>query len=523
MAEPKNDKSVEDEPPFEGGVKKPAVVTDKSGAKHTPMSRARDLARRAVTKSNVKEDVEQVEEASYSPGWMLKADPELAKKFKEKEQQKQIVAKYAGKTSDEIKKMKKEETAISNMDQYLAAISSNLMFDDVLAEKHLTPAEMKKREEVAKAIERENPDMPMGKKMAIATATAKKVAEESEDQVDEAMSHQAKTTMKHIKNPTPGEKQAAKDIKPGKSGYADRIAMLKSAQARGALKNEEVEIEEEQLDELDTSTLKSYAKKANKQLKTLNKVVNDNRGKLPNQVKKSIYRQQLKRDVGIDRANSKLSDRAFGITKEEVEQIDELSKSTLGSYADKAERSASKHFDKARDAWERGDKESDDKNFSKGSSRIDNASKARMKMAKEEATKDATPKTEREKDLAAAAHPKDKITHKDVLVKRGVIAKEETEELGEGMISYVDFTDKIYAHRRAGNSVTDHKYSRNKAEYTVVDKEGVGRKVTHTPSGTKAENLGPMKANDDKKEVVQTEKRGRGRPKGSTSGARRHK
>lgn len=49
-----------------------------------------------------------------------------------------------------------------------------------LAEKTLTPAEMKKREEVAKAIERDNPDMPMAKKMAIATATAKKVAEEQE-------------------------------------------------------------------------------------------------------------------------------------------------------------------------------------------------------------------------------------------------------------------------------------------------------------------------------------------------------
>ena len=47
-----------------------------------------------------------------------------------------------------------------------------------LDEKKLTSAEMKKREEVAKAIERDQPEMPMGKKMAIATATAKKVAEE---------------------------------------------------------------------------------------------------------------------------------------------------------------------------------------------------------------------------------------------------------------------------------------------------------------------------------------------------------
>lgn len=46
-----------------------------------------------------------------------------------------------------------------------------------LREKTLTPAEKKKREEIAKAIEKDQPDMPMDKKMAIATAQAKKVAE----------------------------------------------------------------------------------------------------------------------------------------------------------------------------------------------------------------------------------------------------------------------------------------------------------------------------------------------------------
>lgn len=57
-------------------------------------------------------------------------------------------------------------------------------FEDLysdLTEKTLTKAEMKKREEVAQAIERENPNMPMAKKMAIATATAKRVAEEVEE------------------------------------------------------------------------------------------------------------------------------------------------------------------------------------------------------------------------------------------------------------------------------------------------------------------------------------------------------
>ena len=55
-----------------------------------------------------------------------------------------------------------------------------LKFRADLVEKTLTPAEKKKREEIAQAIERENPSMPMAKKMAIATAQAKKVAEDTE-------------------------------------------------------------------------------------------------------------------------------------------------------------------------------------------------------------------------------------------------------------------------------------------------------------------------------------------------------
>ena len=50
--------------------------------------------------------------------------------------------------------------------------------EGVVMAKTLTPAEKKKREEIAKAIERDNPGMDMSRKMAIATATAKRVAEE---------------------------------------------------------------------------------------------------------------------------------------------------------------------------------------------------------------------------------------------------------------------------------------------------------------------------------------------------------
>lgn len=65
------------------------------------------------------------------------------------------------------------------------------------------------------------------------------------DRKDRAyQTRQAKTTMKHISNPTAGEKKAAKDIKPGIAGYRDRVAMLKSAEARGALKKEDAEVQE---------------------------------------------------------------------------------------------------------------------------------------------------------------------------------------------------------------------------------------------------------------------------------------
>jgi len=55
-----------------------------------------------------------------------------------------------------------------------------------------------------------------------------------EKEVAEA-SHQEKTTMKHVKNPTDAEKKAAKDIKPGIAGYKDRVDMLKSAEKDGRL------------------------------------------------------------------------------------------------------------------------------------------------------------------------------------------------------------------------------------------------------------------------------------------------
>ena len=67
-----------------------------------------------------------------------------------------------------------------------------------LDEKTLTPAEMKKREEVAKAIEKDSPGMPMGVKMAIATKTAKRVAEAKDPREYDYEGHMAKSYLRAI-------------------------------------------------------------------------------------------------------------------------------------------------------------------------------------------------------------------------------------------------------------------------------------------------------------------------------------
>jgi hypothetical protein len=65
--------------------------------------------------SAMEEDVKDLDEAAYTgkgnnrPGWMLRADPKLAAKIKEKKKAVELRKKYMGKTSDEIAKMRKED------------------------------------------------------------------------------------------------------------------------------------------------------------------------------------------------------------------------------------------------------------------------------------------------------------------------------------------------------------------------------------------------------------------------------
>lgn len=211
-------------PPFEGPYsKKSDDIVDKSGAKHTAMSRAKHLAKMALQKRlQQKQAKEEVEKC-----------PDCGKMHEKGECE--------------------------------------------MNEKKLTPAEMKKREEVAKAIERENPNMPMDKKMAIATATAKKVAE--------------------------ALKGGQKKLDLNKNGKLDADDFKR-------LRKEEVE-----LDESSDAYGKSLEKEKEKRL------TSNDQDKLA----------QLRRMM--DREKTKVARKP---NKEDVEQVNELNKSTLQSYAAKA-------------------------------------------------------------------------------------------------------------------------------------------------------------------------------------------
>jgi len=145
--------------------------------------------------------------------------------------------------------------------------------------------------------------------------------------------------LKHVKNPSPAVKTAAKDVK--RSSYADRVAVMKAGGVKDDRGPRGVTQEEvEELDELSKSTLDSYAKKAALDALIKRRTASyygdqGEKSKSPgikaasDKISQSYKEKSSKRTAGVYKAVDRL-------TKEEVEELDELSKKTLGSYAKKA-------------------------------------------------------------------------------------------------------------------------------------------------------------------------------------------
>lgn len=162
-------------------------------------------------------------------------NPKFAGKSKEKRKQMALAAYYA---------KQRDESVVPEYD------------DPISRMRKKENEEKRKKENMKEQLKGNQHKLDKNKNGKLDAHDFKLLRKEDAEQVDEAESHQAKTTMKHVKNATAGEKKAAKDIKPGVAGYRDRIAMLKSAEARGGLKKEEIE----QVDEVFPGT-PEYEKK----------------------------------------------------------------------------------------------------------------------------------------------------------------------------------------------------------------------------------------------------------------------
>lgn len=199
------------------------------------------------------------------------------------------------------------QAKVTKATDYIRSVRDYLESEE-MEEKTLTPAELKKREKIAKAIERDNPNMPMDKKMAIATATAKRVAESKDDEYHKTLSQtknsyegiaalKKKHGMSHTKA-VATMSRLMKDSKPEKK--------LKDTSGRKAdrswAKSKEFDwhanMDEGKVDELKKSTLASYIKKAS-----------DDRAKNAYDIGKSgkINYKGLKRRQGINRAVNKMA------------------------------------------------------------------------------------------------------------------------------------------------------------------------------------------------------------------------
>ena len=144
-----------------------------------------------------------------------------------------------------------------------------------MKEKTLTPAEVRKRDKIAKAIKKDDPDMPIDKKMAIATATAKRVAEGlNEDKRSEIyhshMSFHHAMKQAEYKNKNPGlakkHDQAgslhAKVADMHADNHPDASKHGTKADKTSKALEESLRVAEGKVDEVSSKTLSSYMRKS---------------------------------------------------------------------------------------------------------------------------------------------------------------------------------------------------------------------------------------------------------------------
>jgi hypothetical protein len=264
-----------------------------------------------------------------------------------------------------------------------------------------------------------------------------------------------------------------KPVEPGKG--MDRAKAL-AQRGMQSLSKEEVErIEEKltQLDELSKNTLGSYVKRSANQaiVKSLANPKDDS----------DDMKTIAKREKGINLATSKLA-------KEETEQIDELSKKTLGSYVNKAAKDSRIHGQIATDFENTADK-------ARKQSKKDSFERLNRKYLEKS--------WKREDGIAKAVG---KLTKEEVSAEMSPYLKATLKVMDEGKIDNLRDAQKL---RQDTQSAYDKNYKPDTSHphIQVVKGNAYG-------GANQKDDEGDEKPDETK------EKKGRGRPTGSKSGAR---
>ena len=243
--------------------------------------------------------------------------------------------------------------------------------------------------------------------------------------------------------------------------------------------------ETEQIDEISKATLASYIPKAAQSARFSGMVAQDMQNKSDRArskgMKDSFHRISMKyKNKAWDREDN-IKKAAQKLAKEEVEQIDELDKKTLGNYIKKAHNQLVAHSARKASKYERGDKDALDYDI-----------------------KHARKEVNREGGIKRAVN---KLTKEDTEV---ITFKQLMENISEAKID--DLKDRIAA-RKATQSAYDK-------DYKPAAKSNVQKVKGHSYGAGEEEGEDDEDTKKVSKPAAPEVKRGRGRPAGSKSGAR---
>jgi hypothetical protein len=245
------------------------------------------------------------------------------------------------KNASETKPIVKEENQMPSFQQLRSS----------LEEKTLTPAEKTKREEIAKAMERENPGMPMAKKMAIATAQAKKVTEAKDSREYDYEGDMSKSQLRSII----ANAQTVHDMLEDNTNmaewvqskitlaadYISTVADYMQSEVNEAVTVKKADYSWGKMMTVHHGSDTSYPLHPEHQ-QAIAKLGDGEKTSFKDETNSTVHAHREGDTVHLTRpkTSSTKTSVAHSNFNEEVEQIDELDKSTLSSYIKKASRSA---------------------------------------------------------------------------------------------------------------------------------------------------------------------------------------